>query len=229
MMKHPITMNRIFFTSDLHFGDRAILKYLKQRPYSADTTTYAHDRWLFDLWCGTVDRTDTIYILGDVSSYSKAHSRELLQSLPGRKILIWGNHDSNMQDCRDCFLTCGQLFDKRLGRAQGLEFPVRFSMCHYPMLTWKAKPKGAVMIHGHSHGRLDDINRMCPDLRWDIGMDSELSRKIGRENGTEFALVDLESLVRAVVEKAGSNDIKGYVRKTYLQDNPPELYSVMQF
>lgn len=226
--KTAITMNRIFFTSDLHFGDRSLLKYLKHRPYAADATTYGHDRWLFELWTGTVDRSDTIYILGDVCSFSKQHARELLESLPGKKVLVWGNHDSNLQDCRDCFMTCGQLFEKKIGRSQGVGFPIRLAMCHYPLLTWKAKPKGAVMIHGHSHGRLDAVNGMCPDLRWDIGIDSSLSRKIGERNGTGFALVDLESLVCAVVEKAGGQDIRGYVRKTYLQADPPELFSVMQ-
>lgn len=222
-------MDRIFFTADLHFGDREALRFLVDRPFSRNRNIVEHDRWLADLWCSTVRSNDTVYILGDICSYSEHEAGRLLNSLPGHKVLIWGNHDSVMQNMRDRFVTCGQLFDKKFSRTccPDLEFPLRLAMCHYPLLTWKAKPQGAVMIHGHCHGRLDGINGMSPDLRWDIGIDSSLSRKIGRENGYGFALVDMASLYRAVVEKIGGGDLRRYVCETYRQDCPPELFSAL--
>lgn len=221
-------MDRIFFTADLHFGDRTALRHLPDRPYSHNGTTCEHDRWLADLWCRTVRPADTVYILGDVCAYPAPDADCLLDSLPGRKVLIWGNHDPVMRDLKCRFVTCGQLFDKRFsGRCcPEFGFPLSLVMCHYPLLTWKAKPQGALMIHGHCHGRLDDVNAMCPDLRWDVGIDSALSRRIGLENGDGFALVDLQSLYGAAVEKAGGTDLKKYVGETYMQDNPPELFSV---
>jgi calcineurin-like phosphoesterase family protein len=49
-------MNRIYFTADLHFGHPK--KQLESPPY---------DEWLLDLWWRSVDRGDTVYILGDVT------------------------------------------------------------------------------------------------------------------------------------------------------------------
>ena len=48
-------------------------------------------------------------------------------------------------------------------------------MCHYPMVTWNQKPRGSIMLHGHSHGKLDDYNAQSPDLRFDVGIDGTLT------------------------------------------------------
>ena len=48
-------------------------------------------------------------------------------------------------------------------------------MCHYPMVTWNQKPRGSVMLHGHSHGKLDEYNAQSMDLRFDVGIDGELA------------------------------------------------------
>ena len=71
------------------------------------------------------------------------------------------------------------------------------------------------MLHGHCHGKLDEHNKLSPDLRFDIGIDGTLSRKIGAENGTDFALVDIEHLYRAIIEKVGSADFAAYANASY--------------
>ena len=60
-------MDQIYFTADLHFGHPNILKHSPKRPYSDTVDIVAHDAWLLDLWCNTVDKRDTIYILGDLT------------------------------------------------------------------------------------------------------------------------------------------------------------------
>ena len=60
-------MNQIYFTADLHFGHRAILEHEPDRPFSEMVDIAAHDEWLLDLWQRTVDKRDTIYILGDLT------------------------------------------------------------------------------------------------------------------------------------------------------------------
>ena len=59
--------NQIYFTADLHFGHTNILKHSPNRPYSDTVDIKAHDEWLLDLWRSTVDKRDTIYILGDLT------------------------------------------------------------------------------------------------------------------------------------------------------------------
>jgi putative hydrolase protein len=76
-------MKKVFFTSDLHFGHRNIMRHCPKRLEICgasdvdDITT--HDKWLIDLWNGTVDKKDVVYMLGDfhlshpttLRSYSK--------------------------------------------------------------------------------------------------------------------------------------------------------------
>ena len=60
-------MNQIYFTADLHFGHTNILKHSPKRPFSDTVDIVAHDEWLLDLWKTTVDKRDTVYILGDLT------------------------------------------------------------------------------------------------------------------------------------------------------------------
>ena len=68
-------MNRIFFTADLHFGHRNILRYQTNRPFADRDDTAAHDAWLLDLWRSTVDKKDMVYILGDLTFFKSEDAR----------------------------------------------------------------------------------------------------------------------------------------------------------
>ena len=65
-------------------------------------------------------------------------------------------------------------------------------MCHYPLLTWNNKRKGTVMLHGHCHGALDKFNAWSPDLRYDVGLDSQMAN---------LHFVKLEEIYQAAMEK----------------------------
>lgn len=223
-------MGRVFFTADLHFGAAHTLRNFTERPYSGMTDSSLHDRWLFELWKATVNDDDHVYILGDMCSYDGEKAERLIKELPGYKSLIPGNHDNWLKHCRS-FPDLTRLILN--AHFRHIDYPflahtLQVSMCHYPMLTWQGKPHGSVMLHGHSHGRMDEVNRICPDLRWDVGIDGSLSRQIGKENGNGFALVDLESLYKAVIQKAGGTRIRKYVRETYKEFKSPELVSALQ-
>ena len=90
-------MPQIYFTSDLYFGHSNILKHSPKRPYSDKVDIAAHDEWLLDLWRSTVDKRDTIYILGDLTFLKSKAARHLLEKLPGHKFLIEGNHDGSIR------------------------------------------------------------------------------------------------------------------------------------
>ena len=96
-------MNQIYFTADLHFGHANILKHSPNRPYSDTVDIAAHDDWLLDLWRCTVDRRDTIYILGDLTFLKSEEARHLLEKLPGHKFLVEGNHDGSIRAYKNYF------------------------------------------------------------------------------------------------------------------------------
>ena len=80
----------IFFTSDLHFGHKNVIKFC-DRPFKD----------LNHMECAIIDNfnervkpEDTIYFLGDIFFYSNNEKiSNVLSRMNGRKILIRGNHD----------------------------------------------------------------------------------------------------------------------------------------
>ena len=82
-------------------------------------------------------------------------------------------------------------------------------MCHYPMVTWHQKPQGSVMLHGHSHGKLDEYNAQSMDLRFDVGIDGSLAG---------LKLLSLEDIYNAANEKITSvncNSFAEYAKSNY--------------
>lgn len=79
-----------YFTSDLHFGHKNIIKY-EDRPFSS---VEEMDEFLIYKWNSKVGKNDEVYILGDFGFVSGTRANELLDRLNGKKFLIKGNHDS---------------------------------------------------------------------------------------------------------------------------------------
>lgn len=80
---------KIFFTADTHFGHKKIIEYEKRPFLTLDSMTDT----LIKNWNHVVSNTDTIYVLGDFSFYNKEKTKDIVQRLNGRKVLILGNHD----------------------------------------------------------------------------------------------------------------------------------------
>lgn len=78
-----------YFTSDTHFGHRAIIEYSK-RPY-ADVP--AMNEGLIANWNAVVKPEDKVYHLGDFAMGPKNLHKSYLERLNGYKILVRGNHD----------------------------------------------------------------------------------------------------------------------------------------
>ena len=75
----------IYLISDTHFNHDNIATYC-QRP--ADFTER-----LIHNWKHTVGADDTVIHLGDVAIGNRRAVKDILAELPGRKILVRGNHD----------------------------------------------------------------------------------------------------------------------------------------
>ncbi len=146
-----------FFTSDTHFGDPRVLR-LDKRPFA---TIAEHDAFLIQRWNEVVGEHDEVWHLGDFASSRKSDLiNELLLALHGRKHLIIGNNDSEGTVSATGWASVAPYAEID---CEGKHLV----LCHYPFRTWNGMGKGAIDLHGHSHGRLKPISR-----QFDVGVDS---------------------------------------------------------
>ena len=139
-----------YFIADTHFGHENILK-LANRPFAS---VVEMDETLINNWNARVKkRADTVYILGDFV-WEKADPVKYLSRLNGKKILVTGNHDEKWLKKIDV----SNFFKKSMPYLETELSGKKFTLCHYPMLEWKASRKMGSKklgwhIHGHIHGK----------------------------------------------------------------------------
>ena len=146
----------IFFTSDTHLGDWRRLA-IDKRPFASIAD---HDAALVARWNEVVGPGDEIWHLGDFAlGPRRERIEELLDSLNGTKHLIIGNNDG------PATIEASGWAD--IGHYAELEADGRLLvLCHYPLRTWNKIGRGAIDLHGHSHGRLKPFTR-----QHDVGVD----------------------------------------------------------
>ncbi|MEI9916264.1 MAG: hypothetical protein WDN29_11095 [Methylovirgula sp.] len=145
-----------FFTSDTHFGDARRIR-VDKRPFKS---IGEHDAALIARWNAVVSPEDDVYHLGDFAVTMDATAVESwLAALNGRKHLIIGNNDSPAVTASKTWASISHYTE--------LVIDNRFLvLCHYPFRTWHRSAKGAIDIHGHSHGKLKELPR-----QYDVGVD----------------------------------------------------------
>jgi calcineurin-like phosphoesterase family protein len=144
----------LFFTSDSHFGDHRTLNIWK-RPFASVAEM---DALLLDRWNEAVGPDDEVWHLGDFCRRA-ADAEALLARLNGTKHLVAGNNDP--PETRAAF-GWASVRDYAEIEAAGR----RLVLCHYPFRSWNGMHKGALNLHGHSHGRLKPMPR-----QHDVGVD----------------------------------------------------------
>ncbi len=153
----------VWFTADLHYNHRNILKWT-DRPF--ETVEEMNEGIITEI-NSKVKKGDRLYLLGDISFTNVTKTQEFLKRINGRKFLIYGNHDHGILD-KSVF------DDKKIFEWRGLRKELklrgrRFVLDHFALETWHKQHNGAIMLHGHSHGSLPD----APDrLRMDVGIDN---------------------------------------------------------
>ena len=146
-----------FFTSDTHFGHAGIIA-LCRRPFRSATEM---DAILIECWNRVVGQDDEIWHLGDFAIRQRADRiAELLAGLNGTKHLIIGNNDPPEILAQPGWASVAPY-------AELIEADRRIVLCHYPFRTWRDMAKGAINLHGHSHGKLTGLTR-----QWDVGVDA---------------------------------------------------------
>jgi calcineurin-like phosphoesterase family protein len=144
----------VFFTSDTHFGDHRTINIWK-RPFGSVAEM---DAVLVERWNAVVGAEDEVWHLGDFAR-KPGDVAGLLERLQGVKHLIAGNNDPPETLAAPGWASVAAYAEMAL---EGRELV----LCHYPFRSWNRMHKGAVNLHGHSHGRLKPMPRQV-----DVGVD----------------------------------------------------------
>lgn len=145
----------VLFTSDTHFGDHRPLN-IGKRPFASVAEM---DESLIANWNAVVEPGDEVWHLGDVAR-RPADVPALLARLSGTKHLLVGNNDPRETIASEGWASVHDYAELTLdGRA--------LVLCHYPFRSWNGQARGAINLHGHSHGRLKPMPR-----QFDVGVDA---------------------------------------------------------
>jgi calcineurin-like phosphoesterase family protein len=154
----------VFFTSDTHFGDHRVLN-LYPRPFASVAEM---DAEMTARWNATVGEDDQVWHLGDFARTAR-QAAALLTQLHGRKHLIVGNNDPPAV-CALGWASVAPYAELKVGGTA-------LVLCHYPFRSWSGMHKGAVNLHGHSHGRIKPLLR-----QFDVGVDVRDFRPVGLDD-----------------------------------------------
>jgi calcineurin-like phosphoesterase family protein len=150
--------DQIYFTSDTHFGHKAMVERFG-RPFSSIDEM---DEELIRRWNEVVPQNGHIFHLGDVSFRKQAETAAILARLNGVKYLIEGNHDHLNRLAYNHFQWAKDYYELKVEDTGD-----RLVLCHYAFQVWNRSHYGAWHLHGHSHGNLAPIGR-----RLDVGSDT---------------------------------------------------------
>lgn len=172
----------VYFTSDLHLGHKNVIN-MCGRPFS---DTEQMDEALIKNWNAKVKSGDTVYIVGDLI-WETADPEKYLGRLKGEKVLITGNHDEKWLKKYDCAKYFKQITPYLECEVGG----VKITLCHYPMLEWRASRKAGSKklgyhIHGHIHNAYSELYRQLFLAPHALNADTDI---------TDFAPATFEELV----------------------------------
>lgn len=150
-----------FFTADLHFMHKNILKYCNRQTSSIEEM----NEQLITAINNTVTEKDTLYILGDVAIGSVAKAFDYLCRINCKIVLIPGNHDDpkllRLVNEHPNMTVENTLVSKKLNG----QYMV---MSHFPLAIWDRQHYKSWHLHGHSHGSYV----VDHGLILDVGVDS---------------------------------------------------------
>ncbi|MDF1584846.1 metallophosphoesterase family protein [Marinimicrococcus flavescens] len=149
---------RVFFTSDTHFGHGGALGLFK-RPFAS---VAAMDEALVCRWNAVVRPEDEVWHLGDFAlRRTPAAMEALLARLAGRKHLVAGNNDGPATLALEGWASVQAYAEIELQERSVV-------LCHYPFRSWNGMRRGALNLHGHTHGRLAPLLPRQIDVGVDV-------------------------------------------------------------
>lgn len=184
----------IFFTSDLHFGHKNIIKFCN-RPWE---TTEEMDEALIANWNSVVGEKDIVFDLGDFAFATNGRWKDILQRLNGKHYLILGNHDVVRWPGDKTM----QLFE-RVEQQMIIYIDNRcIYLNHYPYLcyggSWKNPEHAVWQLYGHVHtcpnssGADDERMIYKFPYQYDVGVDNN--------NYTPVSFKQVKDIINSQVE-----------------------------
>lgn len=171
-----------WFTADTHFGHGNIIKYClrpfltpqersaaerdaRHSPKLSPETVRRHDESLLDAINSRVQRTDTLWILGDFCWGGRQLAQQYRDRIECQNVhLVWGNHDA--PDVGPVF---GRTLEQGMVHVEGQDIWLN----HYPMRSWHKAFHGSWHLYGHVHGKLaGEDARLSWRLTRDVGVDA---------------------------------------------------------
>jgi calcineurin-like phosphoesterase family protein len=142
----------IFYIADTHFGHENILKY-DNRPFMS---VEEMDETIISNWNKVVGKDDTVYMLGDVSWYTRASGKTsgILNRLNGYKVLIRGNHDNRLSAIDKEYFSQIMDYAEITDYSVGANY-VKIVLSHYPIPFYKNMLHGDYHFYGHIHNGCD--------------------------------------------------------------------------
>lgn len=159
---------KIYFTSDLHFYHKNIIKYCPENRQYNDVDEM--NEGIIKTWNETIPDDAIVFILGDISMGAKDKKViELLERMKGRKFLCLGNHDSTST----CDTALGDQFEdvqfQYVLRIDGQKIVLN----HYPFECWEnGGTENGIQFFGHVHTQSVDgepfvLSESQLDCGWD--------------------------------------------------------------
>ena len=131
---------RALYLSDLHLGMK---KMAEKRGFAS---VKEHDEAVLQSINGAVRRSDTLYLLGDITDY-QTDPAPYLARIRCRKVLVAGNHDRRWMR-RAQFL---KQFERAAETLTVRDAGTKVFLCHYPCAEWDGWYKGHWLFYGHIH------------------------------------------------------------------------------
>lgn len=168
--------DKLFFTSDTHFGHFNICKYC-HRPFESRSDM---DKTLIDNWNAVVPKDGIVIHCGDFTLIHKEDLKlyqKIFSKLNGKILLCRGNHDM-IPIITEPIENLIASVDIAKIEVDG----VKIMASHYPMLAYPTDFQvfGHIhtMIDGTCHGIDGDVNDKLRKTQYDVGVDQNNYRPI---------------------------------------------------
>ena len=176
---------KIWFTSDCHFGHRNILNFC-ERPFE---NTKEMEKAIIENWNRVVKPNEKVFCLGDFSWFHSRHEiKKIVNKLNGEIYMILGNHDKKeafeLCDAEKLYI-CSDITYLYL-RPETNDSDNRFEtncytvvLSHFPQLCYSQSEKNNTYnFFGHIHSRknqpmieFDEPIKLLKRQQYDVGAD----------------------------------------------------------
>jgi calcineurin-like phosphoesterase family protein len=184
---------RIFFASDEHFYHKNVINH-DQRPFlneQGEPDVELMNAELIFRWNSVVTNHDIVFYLGDLAFCNQSKMKEVADSLNGEIHFIMGNHD-NIKHIENTNRFKTVNYYAELWLRDGDEHH-HFIMSHYPIYSWNRKHHNSIMVHGHCHHSIDELEFHKENRIIDVGV-----------NGHNYFPISFEE----VIELINTKDLK---------------------